>query len=120
MVRPLADSILSDLLARHRSEGRVHLNDIAEVIGGRAVTPEEIEAIIDGLEAEGLRVGEPLDGQDVNLMQMVLGSARRLRERLGRRPTVVEIAADAGCPEHVVRRALEQGASAAVPRKQPD
>jgi hypothetical protein len=118
-VRPIAVSILADLLARHRAGGRVHLNDMAEVIGGRAVTPEEIEAIIDALEAEGLKVGEALDGQDVHQMHVVLGSARRLRERLGRRPTVGEIAADAGCPEHVVRRALEHGASAAVTRKQP-
>ncbi len=112
-MRPIVEEILSALLARHREGGHVHLNDIAEVIGTTPVSQEEVEAIVERLEAEGLRVGEPLDGGDVRVMRAVLGSARRLRERLGRRPTVEEIAADAGHPPHAVRRALEHGAAAA-------
>lgn len=113
LVRPAVEQILAALLARHRADGHVHLNDLAEVIGTTAVSQDEIEAIIDRLEAEGLRVGEPLDSGDVRVMRAVLGSARRLRERLGRKPTVDEIAADAGHPPHAVRRALEHGAAAA-------
>ncbi len=114
-MRPVIEAILQELLGRHRASGRVHLNDLGEVIGARAVTQEEIEQIVDRLEAEGLRVGEALDGEDVGVMQRVLASARRLRASLGRRPTVGEIAGDAGCAEHEVRRALEQGAAASRP-----
>ncbi len=106
-VRPLIEEILLTLLARHRASGRVHLNDLAEVIGARAVTPEEIEHLIDRLEAEGLRVGEALDDQDVGALRTVLESARRLRASLRRQPTVDELAADTARPAHEVRRALE-------------
>jgi hypothetical protein len=116
-VRPVIETILRELLARHPPAGHVHLNDLAEVIGGRPVTPEEIEYLIDQLEAAGLRVGEDLDGQDVGVMRAVLASARRLRESLGRRPTVAEVASDAGLPVHEARRALEHGAAASRPRR---
>jgi hypothetical protein len=111
-MRAAVQAILQELFARHPEGAHVHLNDLAEVIGTRAVTPDEIEALIDALEAAGRRVGEPLDGQDVEVLGEVLGSAQRLRVRLGRRPTVGEIAADSGHADHEVRRALEHGAAA--------
>jgi hypothetical protein len=111
-VRPVVEGILRELLARHPPAGHVHLNDVAEVIGGRAVTPEEIEYVVDRLEAAGLRVGEDLDDQDVSVIGVVLASARRLQTSLGRRPTVAEVACEAGLPSHTVRRALEHGAAA--------
>lgn len=110
-MRPVILRIIEELLARHRVEGRVDLNDIAEVIGDRAVSYEEVEHIVDRLEAEGLRVGEPVDDQDVGVMRVVLEHARALRASLGRTPTVDEIAAASGHPTHVVRRALERGLS---------
>jgi Sigma-70 region 3 len=109
-VRPVVESILGELLARHRAAGHVHLNDIAEVIGARSVTYDEVEHLIVSLEAEGLRVGEPLDGQDITVMKQVLAAARALRAELERAPTVEEIAARSGHANHVVRRALEYGA----------
>jgi hypothetical protein len=115
-VRSLVERILGELLARHGEAGHVHLNDLAEAIGTEAVTPDEIEAVVDRLEAAGLRVGEPLDGLDVLVIREVLASARRLRASLGRPPTVDEIAADAGHPAHAVRRALEHAAAAKPPR----
>jgi hypothetical protein len=122
-VRPVVEGILQELLARHRGTGRAHLEDLAEVIGVRAVTPEEIEYLVDRLEAEGLRVGEALDEQDLGDVRAVLASARRLRVRhreTGRRPTVDEIAADTGLPAHAVRRALEHvGRAGRVPSRPP-
>jgi hypothetical protein len=114
-VRPVVEGILRELLARHPPAGHVHLNDLAEVIGGRPVTPEEIEDLVDRLEAAGRRVGEDLDDQDVSVMGAALASARRLQASLGRRPTVAEIARDAGLAPHAVRRALEHGAAASGP-----
>jgi hypothetical protein len=111
-VRPLVAEILRELEARHRASGHVHLNDLAEVIGGRAVTQDEIESIIDALEAAGLRVGEALDERDLDVTRTALASARRLTASLGRRPTVDEIAVDAGLAPHEVRRGLEHAARA--------
>lgn len=111
-VRPVVESILRELLTRHRATGHVHLNDIAEVIGARAVTYDEVEHLVVSLEAEGLRVGEPLDGQDIAVIKQVLESARALRAELERAPTVEEIAARSGLATYAVRRALEYGKSA--------
>lgn len=90
----------------------MHLNDLAEVIGTRAVTYDEVELLITRLEEEGLRVGELLDTQDIDVMQAVLTVARRLRDTLCRPPTVDEVAAASGYAPHQVRRALEHGKSA--------
>ena len=106
-------ALLAELLKRHKISGIVHLNDIAEVINARAVSYDEVEFLITGLEAEGLHVGEPLGHHDVGVMRAVLDSARRLRAELRRAPTIDEIASDSGLPAHAVRRSLEHGKSAA-------
>lgn len=111
-MRPVIDDMVRELVARHRVTGRVDLNDITEVIDGRAVTYEEVEHIVERLEAEGLRVAEPLDGNDVGVIRTVIESARRLNAELRRRPTVLEIALACGHAPHTVRRALEHGRSA--------
>ena len=115
-MRSLIETIVLELVGRHRVAGRVDLDDIAEVIDGRAVSYDEIDLIIGRLEAEGLRVGGPLSGQDVVVMRSVILSAHRLQQRLGRRPTVDEIAAECGHPARAVRRVLEQGRRAARSR----
>lgn len=111
-MRPLVEAIFTELLARHRASGRVHLNDIEEVLGVLPVTYDEVDAIVARLEAEGLAVGEPPDAEAIAVMREVLTSARRLRSALGRAPTVDEIASDSGHAAHLVRRALESGKSA--------
>jgi hypothetical protein len=118
-VRPIIEDVIRELLTRHRALGRVELDDIAEVIDEHAalrVSYEETEHIVASLEAEGLRVGEPLDADDVSVIQSVIGSAWRLRAELQRRPTVDEIAAACGHAPQTVRRALEHGRRAARPR----
>jgi len=112
-MRPLVKAIVTELLARHRASGRVHLNDIEEVLGALPVTYDEIDQVVAHLEAEGLAVGEPPDATAIAVMGEVLASARRLRSALGRAPTVDEIAGDSGHAAHLVRRALESGRSAA-------
>lgn len=113
-MRPFIDSIVETLLARHRALGRVDLNDIAEVIGPRRVSHEEVEYIVTRLEADGIDVGEPLDASEIHIMRAVIRAARDLRAALRRSPTVTEIAENTGHPAHVVRRALERGRSPAV------
>ncbi len=111
-MRPVVEAIVMELLARHRASGRVHLNDIDEVIGATPVSYDEVDAIIARLEGEGLAVGEPPDEAAITVMREVLASARRLRAALDRAPTVPEIAGDSGHAEHLVRRALESAKSA--------
>ena len=105
-VRAVVESIADVLIHRHRSSGRVDLNDVAEVIDARAVSYEEVDWIIARLEAEGLVVGEAPG--DLGIAGDVVARARALSLALGRTPTVAEIAADTGRPEHAIRRALEQ------------
>lgn len=112
----MIEDILDELVARHGDSKRVHLNDIAEVIGLRAVTYEEVDELIGRLEDQGFRVGEPLDQEDLAALRAVLDSARDLARALGRRPTAGEIAERSGQPIHTVRRALEHGAGAARQR----
>lgn len=107
-VRPIVESILSELLLQHRGAGRVDLDDIAEVIDARAVTYEEVELIVDRLEAEGLSVGEPLGGLDIAILRCVIVTGHRLTAELRRRPTIRELAAHSGHAESAVRRALLQ------------
>jgi hypothetical protein len=108
-VRPVVESILVELIGRHKVDGRVHLNDIAEVIGDRALTYEEVDGLVTCLEDEGLVVGEPLDERDIHVMRDVLKIARSLGIELNRRPSVEEIAHRSGHPARAVRRALENG-----------
>ena len=103
-MRPVVESILVELLGRHKDDGRVHLNDIAEVIGDRSLSYEEVEGLVTCLEAEGLEVGEPLDARDIAVIRDVLAAARRLRGELGRRPNVDEISRSTGHPVRAVRR----------------
>jgi hypothetical protein len=107
-VRPLISAIYDELVARYREAMRIDLDDIAEVIGSRGVTYEEVEYLIDRLETEGFAVGEGIEASDVEIMQLVLTQARSLQQSLGRRPTVEEIASSCGKPTYVVRRALER------------
>ncbi|MEP7124048.1 MAG: hypothetical protein ABJE95_24185 [Byssovorax sp.] len=111
-MRPVVEAIVTELLARHRASGRVHLNDIDEVIGATPVSYDEVDELIARLETEGLTVGEPPDEATIGVMHAVVASARRLRSAGDRAPTVAEIALDSGHAEHLVRRALESARSA--------
>jgi hypothetical protein len=84
----------------------VSLDEIAEVIGAAAVTPPDIEALIEALEHAGSSVGEEAKDSARALLAMVLGAARELRASLGRSPTTAEIAAHSGLSPSQVKSAL--------------
>ena len=116
-MRPRVLGFVSALLDRHREAGQIDLNDIDEVIGEDAVSDDEVDFIVERLEAEGLSVGEPPEASALEAMRAVVAAARALSADLGRRPTVDEIASAVGRPPHAVRRALEQ--ASAPPRRRP-
>lgn len=110
-VRSLIAEIIEELMTRQQTTDRVDLNDIAEVIGTRAVSYDDVERIIVELESRGCLVGGDPSVKELELMQTVVVAARRLSDELGRRPTVDELAARLAVPTFVVRRALENATS---------
>lgn len=117
LVRPLISELFDQLVARHHESRRIDLDDIADVIGTRAVSYDEVDHLVDRLESAGFSVGEGIDVEDVETMQRVLEQARQLRVALGRTPTVDEVAAAACTPVHAVRRALERARGKVVPQR---
>ena len=110
-MRSLIAEIIEELMARQQTTDRVDLNDIAEVIGTRAVSYDDVERIIDGLQERGCLVGGDPSVKEFELMQTVVVAARALSGELGRRPTVDELAEHLGMATSVVRRALENATS---------
>ena len=108
-MRPFIAEIIESLVVRHGIATRVDLNDIAEVIGGRAVSYDEVDLIITTLQQRGCQVGGEPSVREMALLGEVLQAARRLREQLERQPSVDEIAAAIEQPTFVVRRAVESG-----------
>ncbi|MCA9619990.1 MAG: hypothetical protein KC731_13285 [Myxococcales bacterium] len=106
-MRPFLREVIDQLLQRHAETARVDLNDIDEVIGLRAVSYEDVELVIQELEARGCSVGGEPTVREMDLLRHVLAAARRLRQELGRAPTSEEVAEAAKKPLYVVRRALE-------------
>ena len=83
----------------------VSLDRIAEAIGATAVTTQDIEAILDALEAAGRRVETERADPPAALAQ-VLKAARSFSAVSGRRPTIPEIAQHSGLSVGEVRFAL--------------
>jgi len=82
------------------------LDHVAEGIGTLRVTPDEIEELLEWLEARGRSVGDPVGRGAAELLAQVLATARGLRSELGRAPQPREIAERASLSIEAVQRAL--------------
>jgi len=102
-LRPELGDLLDELL--RRPESALSLDSIGDAIGTRAVTSDEIGALFDALEAAGRSIAPPPTSARQSLIG-VLGSARQLKQELGRSPTSLEIAARSGLSTDDVRLAL--------------
>jgi hypothetical protein len=102
-LRPELRVILDALLERR--ERALSLNTVAEAIGARAVTHDEIGELLDALESAGHSISLDKTSARESLAS-VLGSARALRRELGRSPTSDEIAVRSGLSLDAVRLAL--------------
>jgi hypothetical protein len=109
MVRPLIVEVIDELVARHGTTTRIDLNDIAEAIGDRAISYDEVDLVINELQGRGCAVGGEPTPREMMLLGDVLKAARALRTELGRPPSVEEIAGAISQPTFVVRRAIENG-----------
>jgi Sigma-70 region 3 len=82
------------------------LDQVAEAIGTRRVTPDEIDALFEWLEAHGRSIGDPVGQGAAALLNEVLAAARSLRAELGRAPHPREIADETSLSIAAVQRAL--------------
>jgi Sigma-70 region 3 len=104
---PTAQVILDVLLEESISAEVVSLDRVAEAIGAAAVTMQDIEAILDALEAGGRRVESRPEFRDPPAaLAQVLKAVRSFSAVSGRRPTLPEIAQHSGLSVGEVRFAL--------------
>jgi len=85
---------------------RLTLDQIAEALGTRRVTPDEIDELIYWLERHGRAIADPVGKGAAALLGEVLAVARTLRAELGRAPQPSEIAERGGLSVEAVQRAL--------------
>jgi hypothetical protein len=116
-MRPELEAILQVLVAAHRGHGPgpapgVDLDAIADAVGTLAVSYEEVDALVEALEASGLRVGELPSDADIALVRQVLAAARGLTTELGHSPSLGALSARVGRHPIVVRSALRQATRA--------
>jgi Sigma-70 region 3 len=102
---PAVQHILDVLLLETTGAEVVSLDRVAEAIGAAAVTMQEIEAILDALDAAGRRVEAEVKDPPAALAR-VLKAVRSFSAVSGRRPTLPEIAQHSGLSVGEVRFAL--------------
>jgi len=105
-LRSELQAIVEALLAASVDTRELPLDAIGSAIGARAVTAEEIDAMMTALEASGRRVVSPEGGSGEERLKAVIAAARALGPELGRPATVPEIAARSGLTTDEVRHAL--------------
>jgi hypothetical protein len=107
MLRAELEAIVEQLLTTSEQGAELSLDALGEAIGTRAVSPPEIQAMIDAVEARGRRFAVAKNaGQGENYLRSVVSAARTMANTLGRAPTVSEIAAHTGLPLADVKHAL--------------
>jgi hypothetical protein len=105
-VRAEVLAIVDALLEASEPTKEITLDAIGDAIGAKAITPDEIDALITALEAAGRVIVGPKGGDGEDHLRAVLGAARALTPELGRRPTTAEIAERSGLTLLEVRHAL--------------
>lgn len=86
---------MATLLAASEPGGTVSLDSIGDAVGAAAVTYDDLERLIEGLEVAGRIVAAPAVELRSDLTR-VLRAAHRLQERFGRTPRLAELAAETG------------------------
>jgi hypothetical protein len=105
-LRAELQAIVDALIAKNASSSEVTLDAIGEAIGALAVGQDEIERMLDAIEARGCRVVAPTGGGGPARLKKVLDTARAFVTQHGRRPSVDEIVATSGLTRDEVSTAL--------------
>lgn len=85
-------TLLEEVLAGSKRGDEIELDRIGDVIGARAITSEEIDALLTAIEKAGRKVVTRTGGHGEKTLKRVLDVARTLRAELGRAPRAAEIA----------------------------
>jgi len=110
--RPLPPSLVSvaaRLIAESEDSKQVTLDAIGDAIGVIAVSTDDVDTLLTWLERAGRKVVGPEGARGVGNLQRMMPAARTLATRLGRAPTLAELAAETGLAEEDVRHALALG-----------
>jgi hypothetical protein len=105
-LRPELQAIVDALVQRSAASSEVTLDAIGEAIGALTVGQDEIERMLDAIEARGFRVVAPSGGGGPARLKKVLDTARAFVTQHGRRPSVDEIASASGLTRDEVSTAL--------------
>lgn len=105
-MRPELHKVLEVLLVESEISGEVHIDRIGEALGLVAAGADDVDAMLDILEASGRKVVAPEGGGGERRLQVVITTARTLASVLGRKPKPKEIAQHSGLTEEQVRNAL--------------
>lgn len=105
-LRPELLSLVDALASANAQAGAISLDALGEAIGSRAVSYDEIDAMLSALEARGIHVDAHTDERLTERLRVVVRVARALATELKRRPVIGEIAARAALSESEVRGAL--------------
>jgi hypothetical protein len=104
-LRSELEAVLAALL-RASEQGPVSLDAVGEALGSLFVTPPEIEALLDALEARGVNVEAPQGGSGELYLARVVATVRTLTQESGQKPTLAAVATRSGLSVEQVRHAL--------------
>lgn len=100
--------VVESLVVRHELTRRVGLEELAEAAAEASLGYDEIEAVVEELEARGYEVGGEPSANELALLGEVLAATRTAMLATGRRPSVEELSETLGKPAFVIRRLLEE------------
>lgn len=94
------------LLKASAASGAITLDAVGEALGSMAVSTDEIDALLQALEGAGRTITTPAGPGAERHLKQVVAAARSVKTRLERRPTLAEVAAEAGLSSEQVLVAL--------------
>ncbi len=105
-LRPELQAIVDALVDESEATQTVTLDAIGEAIGARAIGQDEIDMMLDAIEAHGRQIIAPAGGGGPARLKIVLDTVRSFAKTYGRKPNVDEIAKASGLERDEVTTAL--------------
>lgn len=105
-LRAPLQAVVTQLLQANAAGSAIVLDEIGNALGALQVSTEEIEAIFAELEAQGRTISGPASGGGEARLKQVIDAARALRAKSSARPSLQQVAAQAGLTRDEVVGAL--------------
>ena len=91
-MRPELVAVIDGPLADRAPKSAIELDAIGEAIGARAISSDEIDAMLTAIEKRGHKVVTRAGGGGEATLKTVLTTARAMKAELGRAPSPSELA----------------------------